>query len=223
MRVAITRAMPDAERTATLVRAHGAEALLAPLLTIAPRAFDADISGAQALLFTSAAGVRAFAEASGARGVRVLAVGEATASAARSAGFSNVEASDGDSARLAVLAGAHLDPANGALIHICGVHVADDLVGALRAAGFAAERRIVYKAMSVSALPPAFSTDLDIVLFHSARAATVFLGFGAPKAANLTAACLSPNVAETASRAPWRRIIAAPAPTDAALIAAALS
>jgi uroporphyrinogen-III synthase len=222
-RIAITRAMPEAERTADRLRARGATPILAPLLAIEPIAFDTDLSGVQALLFTSANGVRAFAQASHDRNAPVLAVGEATARAARETGFADVRAGEGDSRALAVLAVSELSPAAGKLLHISGAHVAGDLAGDLAAAGFTAERRIVYAAVAASAPPQAFAGPLDIVLFHSARAAQIYLDLGAPAAGRLTAACLSPAIAAAAAAAPWARLVVAPYPNEAALIDAALS
>ena len=217
--MAITRALPDAEHTAARVRALGGEPVLAPLLSIAPCAYDTNISGAQAVLFTSANGVRAFP---GARDCIALTVGDATAEAARAAGFTDVRSAGGDVAALAALAKAQLDPGAGKLIHIGGEHIAGDLVGELRAAGFSAERRIAYAAHAATALPAAFHEPLDIVLFHSARAAQTFVALGAPGAAGLTAACLSAAVAEAAEKTGWKRVIVAPAPREDAFLAAAL-
>lgn len=222
MRVAITRAMPEAEATAARLKAHGAAPVIAPLLRIEARAFDADVGHAQALLFTSLNGVRAFAAANPARDARVLTVGDVTARAARAAGFADVRSADGDVAALATLARGTLDPAGGTLVHVGGADLAGDLAGELSAAGFKVERRIAYAAAPVGALPDAFSTSLDAVLFYSARAADVFLQFGAPGAARLTAACMSPGVAEKASQTRWKTIIVAPAPREDALLAALL-
>ena len=44
-RVAITRALPEAERTAEKLRARGAEPIVAPLLEVAPRAFATNLDG----------------------------------------------------------------------------------------------------------------------------------------------------------------------------------
>lgn len=224
IRVAITRAEPEAARTAARVRAMGAEAIVAPLIHIATRTFDRDLTGVQALLFTSANGVRAFGAACD---LPVLTVGDATAAAARTAGFTDVHSADGDVHALAALAKATLQPASGALIHICGVHVAGDLTGALAGAGFRAERRIGYEAVAVTELPAAFGQPLDMVMFHSARAAEIFVGFGAPRANQLIAACLSEVVAAAATGSPerridWAQIIVAPRPREDALLQAAL-
>ncbi len=222
LRVAITRAQPQAERTAELVRARGAEAIVAPLLTIVPCGYDTSTQGAQAIIFTSSNGVHAFPDARGARDRIVLAVGDATAEAAREAGFDDVRSADGDVRSLAALAKAALDPAKGKLIHIAGDHVAGDLGGELRAAGFSVERRLAYASVAAFALPDALTQPLDIVLFHSVRAAETFIALGAPNAAQLTAGCLSAAVAEAAGKSSWKRIVTAPHPREDDLLAATL-
>lgn len=221
-RVIITRALPEALATAEHVRVRGGEPVLAPLLTIAPRKLGADLTATQALLFTSANGVRAAANSGPHRDIIALCVGDATAEAARAAGYKDVRSADGDSQALAALAIVSLDPKAGPLIHASGEHVAGDLVGALRAAGFSAERHIVYAARAAEAPPPALSQGADIILFHSARAAEIFLGLGAPGAELMTAGCLSAQVAQAALMAPWKRLIVAPRPRESALLAAIL-
>lgn len=222
LRVAVTRALPEAQRTAERLRALGTEPVLAPLLTITPCAYNTSVAGAQALLFTSANGVRAFPDVRGAGDCVVLTVGDATAEAARAAGFQDVRSADGDVVALAALAKAQLDPQAGKLIHIGGEHVAGDLAGELRAAGFDVERRVAYSARAASVLPQALRQPVDLILFHSARAAETFVALGAPGAARLTAACLSPAVAAAASKAQWRSIVVSPAPREDLFLAAAL-
>ncbi|HRK65281.1 MAG TPA: uroporphyrinogen-III synthase, partial [Terricaulis sp.] len=123
LRIAITRALPDAEESAARIRALGGEAIIAPLLTIIPMAYDTNVEDAQALIFTSIAGVRAFPDARRMHAKRVLTVGDASAHAAREAGFTDVRSADGDAAALAAMAIATLDPKAGPLIHIRGTHV----------------------------------------------------------------------------------------------------
>jgi uroporphyrinogen-III synthase len=204
------------------VRARGAEAIVAPLITIVPCGYDTNAEGAQALIFTSTNGVRAFPDARGARDRVVLTVGDATAAAAREAGFSDVRSADGDVRSLAALAKAELDPEKGKLIHIAGDHVAGDLSGDLRAAGFNVERRLAYASVAASPLPEALNGPLDIVLFHSSRAAERFIALGAPNAAQLIAGCLSAAIAEAAGKTPWKQIITAPHPREDDLLAATL-
>jgi uroporphyrinogen-III synthase len=227
-RVAITRALPEAMRTADNLRALGAEPVLAPLLTIAPQAFEADLADVQALLFTSANGVRAFADAIQARHLRVLAVGDATAAEARNAGFPQVQSAAGDSEALAALAIEALNPQAGRVLHITGDHVAGDVVGALTKAGFTAERRIAYNSVAATQLPSDLAGEIDTILFHSARAAEIFVSFGAPRANHLIAACLSPAVARAACDSPvgsiaWAHVIVSPHPREDALLRAVLA
>ena len=223
LRVAITRTLPDAERTAGRVRVLGAEPVLAPLISIIPCAYDTNVQDAQALLFTSASGVRAFPDARRLHAKSVLTVGDATAETAREAGFTNVRSADGDVTALAELAKAAFDPGAGKLVHIGGDHVAGDLAGTLRAAGFTIERRVAYAARAALTAPPALLLPLDIVLFHSARAAETFVALGAPNAGKLTAACISEAVAQAAGKASGARIIVSPAPREDALLRAALA
>ena len=222
LRVAITRAQPEADRTAERVRARGAEAIVAPLLTIVPCGYDTSTSGAQAIIFTSTNGVRAFPDARGARERLVLAVGDATANAAREAGFVNVRSADGDANALVDLAKRELDPANGKLVHVSGDHVGGDASGKLRAAGFSVDWRLAYASIAAMVLPDALLGPLDVVLFHSTRAAETFAALGAPNADKLTAGCLSESVAQAAARTSWKRIITAPYPREDDLLTATL-
>lgn len=222
LRVAITRALPEALNTAGRVRALGHEPVLAPLLTIEPCAFDTGLDGAQALLFTSSTGARAYAAGSAARDLPVLAVGDMTAQAARDAGFADVRSAGGDVEALTALVKATIDRAAGKLVHISGAQVAGDLVARLAGAGFNVERRVAYDARAATTLPTGFSEQLDLVLFHSPRGAAAFVALGAPGAERLTAVCLSSAVAEAARAVAWGRVIVAPAPREDALLRAAL-
>ncbi len=227
LRIAVTRAEPDASRTAARIDALGGEAVLAPLLHILVRDdLSRDLSGVQALLFTSANGVRAFGPAD----VRALAVGEATAAEARNLGYRDVIAADGGGAALVTMARQNLDPANGRVLHISGADIVEDIAKALAAQGFDAQRRIAYSARPTTSLPQALTLRLasapprlDRVLFHSARAAEAFLSLAQGHSSALTAVCMSARVANAAAASPWARILVADAPREDALLAAALT
>jgi uroporphyrinogen-III synthase len=79
-----------------------------------------------------------------------------------------------------------------------------------------------YASVAATTLPEALKQPLDAVMFHSARGAETFVALGAPNSRALTAACLSPAVAEAAGKVPWRRIVVAPAPRDDVLLTALL-
>lgn len=220
LRVAITRAGVDAAKTAERVRAFGAEPVVAPLLTIMPCGYDTNTAGAQAIIFTSTNGVHAFPDTRGAAHRIVVTVGDATAEAAREAGFRDVRSAGGDVKSLAALIQRDFNPALGKFIHIAGDHVAGDLGGALRAAGFSLERRLAYASVAAHRLPEALLEPLDIILFHSSRAAETFVALGAPNASRLIAGCFSAAVAQAAGKTSWKRIITSPHPREDDLLTA---
>ncbi|MGI8842005.1 MAG: uroporphyrinogen-III synthase, partial [Caulobacteraceae bacterium] len=114
----ITRAPPGAEATAERVRALGFAPVVAPLLAVrAVGEGPIDLVGVGALAFTSANAVAAFAARSPEGVVPVFAVGEATAAAARAAGFSAVVSADGDVAALAATIAARAGALTGAVLH----------------------------------------------------------------------------------------------------------
>lgn len=171
----ITRAQPGASATAERVRGMGHEALVAPLLTVHHLDDVAvDLAGVAALAFTSANGVRAFAERSGDRALKTFCVGAATAQAARAAGFHSVLSTDGDVASLAHGIAARRGELKGAVLHPGAAELAGDLAGALEQAGVEARRLVLYETRPVSLdeaqLKPLLRAD--VVLLHSPRAAS---------------------------------------------------
>ena len=231
MRILVTRPREESERLARQLEAKGHEVLVEPLFTIAPEP-DAslDLDGVQALLMTSANGVRAFAQRSPRRDLRVFAVGDATAEAARAFGFDTVESAGGDVDDLARLVRERARPEDGALLHSAGSVVAGDLAGALEAAGFQVRRTVLYRAEPVAALSDATVAALrdgrlDVVMFFSPRTARTFVSLiraaGAENAVSHMAMLgLSPAVADAAGEIPWAVRESAGAPTEAALLAA---
>jgi uroporphyrinogen-III synthase len=231
----ITRPAADAAPLARALAERGIEAVLAPMLSIVPAADAATriagaLIGAQALLVTSANGVRVFASASARRELPVFAVGDASAAAARLAECRSVTSAGGDVADLAALVAARLSPQQGALVHIAGSEVAGDLAGMLGTAGFTVRRVVVYEARPAEALPPEAAAIIArgepaLALFFSPRTAATFVRLAAaagvgPSCRALTALALSPAVAAALGALPWRHIRVARAPTQQALLEA---
>jgi uroporphyrinogen-III synthase len=158
------------------VRALGHEAVVAPLLAvqILPDV-EIDLKGVAALAFTSANGVRAFADANGERGLKVFAVGSATAQAARAAGFKSVLSADGDVEALAEGIAVRRGELRGAVLHPGAAEPAGDLAGALEKHGVVARRLILYETAPVTLDAEAAQAYArsDAVLLHSPRAAQV--------------------------------------------------
>ncbi len=228
MRVLLTRPRPDAEETARLLTERNIETVIAPSIDISDvGGVTLDLEGVQAVLFTSANGVRAFARATGRRDLPVFAVGDATAQAALDSGFIQVTSAGGDVAALAALVQDHLDPTAGALLHAAGSAVAGDLAGDLANHGFAVRRRQLYQAQTVGVLPVDARNALeqgtvDAVLFYSPRTAAHFATLVAAAGLQsccrqIVAGCLSAAVAEAAAALPFAEIRVAATPDQAAL------
>lgn len=226
--VLVTRPEPGGSETAARVAALGWQPVPAPALVLTPRRF-AIPRGVQALLLTSRAAARALPPPVA---LPLLAVGEATAEAARAAGWP-AEAAGGTAADLARLAAARLDPAGGPLLLAVGEGYGLDLAADLRARGFRVLRRIAYAARPAPGLPAAALAALRAgrigsVLFHSPRSARCAItlmraaGIG-EEAARIAVLAISPRVAEAARRAlapfVWQAIRVAARPEESALLA----
>ncbi len=228
----ITRPEEDARPLAEALQKRGVAVLIEPLLAIRllPEAAEGlvhDLDGVQALLFSSANGARAFAALSPRRDIGALAVGDATAAAARSLGFAAVESAQGDIKELARLAAQRLKPADGPLFHAAGSAVAGDLAQLLAGSGFELRRRMLYEsrpaeAFSAEALAALKKGAIDLVLLFSPRTAATFAELA--KAAGIpcrtmTALALSPNVAQAVGALEWQSVETAAAPDLPAMLA----
>jgi uroporphyrinogen-III synthase len=227
-RVLVTRPLEDAAPFATWLEASGHEAVLAPLLEIHPLSgVSLDLAGVQAVLVTSANGIRAFAALTQRRDLPVLAVGAGSAGEATSLGFSRVEAAGGDVGALARLVCHRLDPAGGVLFHPAASVRAGDLAALLEPQGFHLRRQVLYEAVQATTFPDAVleglrTKRLDAATFFSPRTAQSFVRLveryrieGCCRA--LTAFCLSPAVAEAVQTLDWAGIVTASRPDLPAL------
>jgi uroporphyrinogen-III synthase len=181
MRALVTRPRTEAAELAQALADRGIAALLEPLLDIRYRDFGdpPDFAGIQAVLCTSANGVRALARLSQERTLPLFAVGEATAARARAEGFCDVHSAGGAVDDLVSLVSTHMRPDAGRLLHVASSLVAGDLCGELRARGFSVDRAVLYEARPVSALTAATVRGLaagmvDFALFFSPRTAAIF-------------------------------------------------
>jgi uroporphyrinogen-III synthase len=244
--VLVTRPEPGAAETAARVEARGLRAVLAPALVLSPLPHAA-LPPAQALLLPSRAAARALAadgdddreqrpdggaaaRVAGPRlrqarigaTTRVVAVGEATAAAAREAGFERVEWAEGDAVSLAAHCQARLRPADGPLLLAAGRGYSAELAAALRGAGFSVIRRVVYAAAEAQALPAEAAAALRAgavshALFFSPRSARCSVGLlqsgGLGAAARgIVAIAISPRVAAALLPLSWREVLVASRP-----------
>lgn len=221
MRIWITRAQPEAEATALRLRALGHEPVTAPLLEVQPLGASVDLAGVAALAFTSRNGVRAFAAINAERGLKVFTVGDATAGAARGAGFTDVSSAAGDVAALAELIARGHAALDGVVLYLAPEEPAGDLAGALAAQGVPSRMQVVYRTRP-AALASGARAEVDAVLIHSAKAARrLAQAPGLAEAAPLmTAICISAAAAEPLQGLGFRELVIAPQPTEDALIQA---
>ncbi|QDO96837.1 uroporphyrinogen-III synthase [Ferrovibrio terrae] len=234
MQLLLTRPEAESQSLRDRLQAMGHVVDAAPMLAIRQKhdagdGLRAALDGVTALLFTSANGVRAFADAEPQRDFIVYAVGPASALAAKAAGFTRVEAAGGDVDLLAQMVRARHSRAAGALLHAAGSARAGDLQAMLQQDGYDVRRAVLYDAETAIQLPPAVAARFaakgyDGVLFFSPRTAATFVNLAqaagiAGGAAVATAWCLSDNVAREASVLPWRDVKVAQSPGEADLVA----
>jgi uroporphyrinogen-III synthase len=208
---------------------RGVEAVIEPLMQIHFHADEPiDLTDVQAILCTSANGVRALAQASGERRVPLFAVGDATAACARAEGFGMVESAAGNADDLVRLAAERLDPRQGRLLHVAGQVAAGNLTEALSKRGFAVERRVLYEArpvteLNLSAVRALRGGTIDFAMFFSPRTAAVFVtlaGTAGVADSCETVAALSISPATDAALAPiqWLDRRVADRPNQPALL-----
>jgi uroporphyrinogen-III synthase len=229
MRVLVTRPLDDAHDTAALLAARGHAAIVAPLLGV--RFHDGHalrLDGVQALLFTSANGVRALARRTSLRDFVVFTVGSQTAEAARGAGFGDVRNADGNVETLAETVRTAIKPKDGMLVHVAGAEAQGRLAALLSAAGFKVRTEVLYDVPAVAELPAAARDAIaagavDAVLLFSARSAQVFVdsihkaGL-AGACANIIAVCISEAAAKPLAAMVFREVRTAPKPNQASLL-----
>lgn len=211
--VLILRPEPGASATAAAARALGLLPTVSPLFAVRPLDWQApDTARFDAVLLTSANAARhGGPELRPFLSLPCYAVGEATAEAARAAGFADVRAGTADvEAVNAMMAADHVRLA----FHPCGrdrrpvPRPGPDIV-----------QIPVYAADAVEALPAAAEAAMAagaVVLVHSPRAGALLAGLARDRG-RVSIAAISAAAAEAAG-AGWRRVAVAAAPRDEALL-----
>jgi uroporphyrinogen-III synthase len=199
----------------------GVEAIVGPLLEVRQLEADLNLTGVAALAFTSANAVAAFTERSPDRSLRVFAVGDATAAAARAARFASVLSAEGDVAALARALIARKRELAGVILYPSAAEPAQDLAGALMAVGLEVRQAPLYQTVET---PPSDAVierlpQIEAVLLHSAKAAQALAGFlKTHPAPHLAAYCLSRQVARPLARAGLAAVVSAARPNEASLM-----
>lgn len=214
----VIRPEPGCSATVAAAQAQGLDALGMPLFEVRSRAWTIPEGVFDALLVGSANALRhGGPRLGGLTGLPVYAVGETTAEAARTAGFTVAASGQGG---LQDLLG-QLEPAHRRLLRLAG----EERVDLAPPPGVELVERAVYasEALPMSEALATALRDGGIVLLHSAAAARHFAAecdrLAIPRAA-LSLACIGPRVAAAAGSG-WASLQSAAEPTDAALLALA--
>jgi uroporphyrinogen-III synthase len=225
MQILLTRPLEDSRALAETLEAEGIEPLIWPLTRIVPTVTALKLPIAtDALLFTSANGVRALAALVERRDLPALCVGEATARAARKAGFRDCFSAGGDARALADLA-----RRSGIrdFFHPRGADAAGDLKGWLAETGQQVAEAIVYEAGETGPPPAPIAAalargEVGLVTVWSRRGATILarhlanLGAGLEDTGLLA---ISPAAAEPLAASGFGRVVVVQTPNLAAMLA----
>lgn len=225
MKILVTRPLQDGQEIAARLAERGHTAVLAPLLT--PRFTDGpelDLSDVEAVLATSANGIRALIRRTKRRDFSIFAVGPQTTEEARKSGFTEVKNADGDAKALAEAAtrwAAH----KGVLLHVCGEDAPGTLAENLSLRGFKVRRAALYGIEPAVRLPDEAAKalvekTLDAAMFFSPRSARIFgvLADGLPTE-NLTAFCISAATAQALTFLSFAHVAVAERPNQEAMLA----
>ena len=222
--VLVTRPEPGASETAKRLLALGYHPTVTPLLQVCrlepPLPEDVD-----AVLVTSGNALPCLPARL--HGTPLLAVGNATAGRAQTAGFTRVLSADGDASALAALAKQACQP-GAALLLATARGQGASLAAELREAGFAVHRRAVYAARPVEHMPEIAAQalhdgGLTAALFLSAETARAFVRLLPPELlpalAEVEALAIGQPAAEALRFLPWRRVRVSAKPTQDSILA----
>ncbi len=224
--VLVTRPEPGASETASRIDAMGLRPLVVPTIRIRfGRANLPAPDRVSTVLVTSGQALQAIPDSY--RRTPLFAVGDATASRARAAGFTDVVSAAGDATDLVAVVRNAVRHGDTVLL-VTGRGLGHPLARSLRQSGYAVVRRSVYRHVPVGRLPaPAIrelrSGRLGSALFFSADTATCFAMMTHRAAIgeclrNIDAVAISQTVAVALKGLPWRRILVAARPNQDAML-----
>ena len=169
--------------------------LVSPLMRIQTLPVEIDLGNAKALAFTSANGVRSFANATKDRSLTAYCVGNATAEVAKEQGLKVVSA-DGDASDLIRL----LASVQGPILHPRGTQAAVDLAQELRQSGHQASDVVLYSQQPQALSQPAkrllaSQIPVAVPLFSPRTAENFVQQISTEQLSDVTLICISDTVA----------------------------
>jgi uroporphyrinogen-III synthase len=209
-RVLVLRPQPGASATVRRARERGLDAFAVPLFTVGPIEWQTpEVASFDGLLLTSANAIRhGGAQLKQLQNLPVYAVGEATADAAREAGFAVAATGDAGADRLLASI-----PSELRLLHLCGEDRREPDRPRQQITPVA-----VYRTRQIAA-PELAQASGSIALIHSPRAGRRFAELVRDRI-SIAIVVISPAAADAAGQG-WKSIGIAEAPNDDALLALA--
>lgn len=194
-------------------------------MAITPVGSLPDTTNFQALLFTSINGVKAFVALGDSSNIPCYCVGKRTAAAAREAGLNAISA-DGAAADLIALVANDLNPTDGPLLCVRGEITAGGVAKKLVECGFTVKSEVLYQQKSCDFSPETQQAmakgEVNVLPLYSPltarRLAKVLANNPEWTTGNLTALCISENVAAELQNLPLARIEVAFEPNGAAML-----
>ena len=181
MHILFTRPLEDCHEMILKFQSLGHEISHLPLISIEGLKYEApNYSEFKAIIFTSANAVKFLDIKNIDKKLKCFCVGSATEKKARSVGFQNVFAAEGNVSNLKELILQNFKPSDGKLIYISGEIISSDLDKELISSGYTIERLINYRANPIEKYDESFIEKLklkmpEITYIYSQNSAINFL------------------------------------------------
>ena len=183
MHILLTRPLEDCSEMIIKFKSLGHQVSHLPLLNIEKIDYEQiNFSDYKGIIFTSANAVKYLDHKNIDKNHLCFCVGSATEKKARSAGFQNVIAAEGNVGNLKELILQNFDKKDGQLIYISGETISVDLDQQLTNEGYSVKRIVNYKAIYNQKFDDNFVRELmlqipDMVYIYSQNSASSFLNF----------------------------------------------
>jgi uroporphyrinogen-III synthase len=181
MHILLTRPLEDCYEIILKFQSLGHEVSHLPLITIEGLKYESlNYKGLNAIIFTSSNAIKFLNIKSMNKKINCFCVGNATEKKARSNGFQNVFAAEGNVDNLKELILQNLNPSDGKLLYISGETISSNLDKELISNGYTIERVINYRANPVEKYDEDFIEKLklkmpEITYIYSQNSAINFL------------------------------------------------
>ena len=183
MHILLTRPLEDCSEMIIKFKSLGHQVSHLPLLSIEKIDYEQiNFSDYKGIIFTSANAVKYLDHKNIDKNLLCFCVGSATEKKARSAGFQNVIAAEGNVGNLKELILQNFDQKDGQLIYISGETISVDLDQQLTNEGYSVKRIVNYRTIHNQKFDDNFVRELmlkipDMVYIYSQNSASSFLNF----------------------------------------------